>query len=411
VNLPFFLANRLARTSLNSFSKFIVKICILATCISVAVMILSTAIFDGFKRTITNKFYSSWGNVHVMNFVSPGDNLYLPTDLVLDSNLLDKLKNEPNVQSAHPYYVQRALLKSKSEMEGILMKGIDKSYLSKLANGYNLQGTSIHFSDSTYSKEIMLSKYTAQKLNVQLNDSLLVYFMQKQNELPRARKLKVCGIFETGLQENDKHFAIADIQLLHRLAMDSNYAIFGYELHLKNADLTDQTNTTIYNTLLAPPLKSYTIQERFLDVFTWLNLIKKDLNLIYIIVLIVAIINMISSTLILILERTTMVGILKSLGATTKSIANIFFWQSLYISFVGILLGTLLAFVLAFVQSTFHVLKLDPAIYYINYVQVDISIVKTLVIIFGTLIISALLLIIPLILVKKINPIKALRFE
>jgi lipoprotein-releasing system permease protein len=411
VNLPIFIANRIARTNKNSFSRFIVKICILSTAISVAVMILSTAVFDGFEKTITQKFYSSWGNIHVMNFVSPGDNLYLSNGLSMDSNLYKQLKKADNVQNVNPYQVQRALLKSKTEMEGIILKGVSKDYTANFNTGFNVKGQKISFHSPTYSRQIMLSKHTAQKLNVRYNDSILVYFMQAQNELPRARKLQVCGIYETGLHENDKHFAIADIRLLHALAMDTNYAIYGYELHLKNEKKVTETNNAIFKQILIPPLKSYTLQERFAEVFTWLNLIKKDLSLIYFIVLVVAIINMISSTLILILERTTMIGILKSLGARTNKVASIFFWQSLYITFLGILCGTALALFLAFVQQTFHVLKLDPAIYYIDYVQINISILKTLLIILGTLLISALLLFIPLILVKKINPTKALRFE
>ncbi len=374
-------------------------------------MIISTAIFDGFEKNITDKFYTSWGHIHIMNFVNPGDNLYLNSDLVLDNKLHQALKTFPNVQDAYPYQVQRSLLKSKTEMEGILLKGVDADYILDRSKFLNITGSTLQTDSINYSKQILLSSYTAKKLNIQAKDSLLLYFIQNSNELPRARKLQVSGIYQTGLQENDKHFAIADIKLLHRLANDSSNGIFGYELYVTDDTKTKETNDALYKNILKPPLNSYTIQERFKDVFIWLQLIKKDLNLIYIIVLIVAIINMTSSTLILILERTNMVGTLKSLGARTKQIAGIFFYQSLFITFLGTLFGALLAIIIAVLQNKFHFLKLDPNIYYINYVQIKLSLLKMVVIIGGTISISAILLLIPLILVITINPTKALRFD
>jgi lipoprotein-releasing system permease protein len=411
VNISWFLAKRIAIPKHKTFSRFIVRLCVIATAISVAVMVMSTALFDGFEQAITNKFLNSWGNLQVMNYDASGASFQQQSPLLLDSTLMRQLSSIENVKTVSPYAIQNTVFKTKSDIQGALLKGVDAQFDWQRVQQFMIAGKKITYNDSGYSKQIIISNYQSEKLNVHVGDSLVAYFIQDQSDVPRARKLEVCGIYETGLMENDKLFAYADIALVHRIKSDSLGSIFGYEITLHDAAKSKDVQQQMQSTCVTAPLEAYTIQERFSYIFQWLGLIKSDLSIIYIIMLIVAVMNIISGILILILERTQMIGVLKSVGASNKSIQQVFFWQSLYICIVGITAGIVLAVGLCLWQKYFPFIKLDPKVYYVNYVQVHLQATKIASIAVGTLLVCALLLLLPTYLVNKINPIKALRFD
>jgi lipoprotein-releasing system permease protein len=411
VNIAWFLAKRIAVPTHKTFSSFIVKLCTLATAISVAVMILSTSLFDGFEKAITHKFYNAWGNLQIMNFDASGNSYLQQQQLSLDSSLIRNITNIKQVKSIHSYAIQHVVFKSKNGIQGAMLKGVNRQYDWARIQQTITIGKPITYADSSYSKQIIISTNQAAKLNVTVGDSIIAYIIAQQGEQPRARKLQICGIYETGLIENDKLFAYTDIALIHRINADSTNNIFGYECMLHNPNDAVLVQQQIQNSFLSAPLEVYRIQERFAYIFQWLGLIKSDLSIIYIIMLIVAVMNIISGILILILERTQMVGILKSVGNSNASIQQIFFWQSLFIAGIGILIGIVLAITLCLLQQHFSIIRLDPTVYYVSTLQVDLNAGKIAIIAFGTLVVCGLLLLIPTYLVNKINPIKALRFD
>jgi lipoprotein-releasing system permease protein len=411
VYLPLFIAKRLALPKQKTFSGFITRLCILATAISVAVMVISTSLFDGFEKAIHSKFYNCWGNIHVMNFDPTGTAFISSDTLLKDETLINNIKNVDGVTSIYPFQIKSGVFKSKTDVEGFLFKGVAKDYDWKRIKMNIVSGSEITYTDSGYSKEILLSSYMANRLQVNAGDSIISYFINQGLEAPKARKLIIKGIYSTGLYENDKLFAICDIRLIHRINNDTNYTIFGYEIMVKDFKKTTEISDNIYTKYLQPPVQSYTVQQRFAKVFNWLALVKDDLKIIYIIMIIVAIVNMITGILIFILERTRMVGILKSIGQKNTSIMQIFWWQCMITSAIGIALGVIIAVCLCLFHQAFPFIKLDPKVYYVSHLQIHLNLIKILIIALGTLGITALIMTIPTLLVKQIKPLKALRFD
>jgi lipoprotein-releasing system permease protein len=410
VNISWFIAKRIAIPKQKTFSSFIVRLCIIATAISVAVMIMSTALFDGFEKAITTKFYNSWGNIQVMNYDASSSSFQLQSNLQIDSSIIRNLKSINGVATVCPYAIQNAVFKTKKNIHGALLKGVEANFDWSRLQQFIVQGKPIQYGQ-TYSKQIIISTYQAEKLNVKVGDSMIAYFIQQQGDVPRARKLQICGIYETGLLENDKLFSFTDTRLIHQIQGDSIAHIFGYEIAIDKPENAIVIQQNMQANFISAPLEAYRIEERFAYIFQWLHLIKSDLSIIYIIMLIVAVMNIISGILILILERTQMIGVLKSIGANNSSIQTVFFWQSIYIAVTGIICGVILAVGLCLLQQYFPFIRLDPKVYYVQYVQIDLQAKKIAIIAGGTLLICAILLIIPTILVRKVNPIKALRFD
>jgi lipoprotein-releasing system permease protein len=411
LNISYFIAKRLISTRGKSFSSFITRLCIISTAISVCAMILGSAIYDGFEQGIVDKFYNCWGNIHVMP-ADLNEASFTSTDTIYkDEQLVQRIKETPNVKHVAPFAVTNGLLKSKSNYEGVALKGIDETYDIAKINSFMIDGKPLHFSDSSYSKQILLSKLIAKSLKVQTNDSVIAYIVNGNNEIPRARKLQVCGLYQTGLFENDKVFALVDLKLLHILQGDTMGRIFGYEVQTKNTKLNVQTRDELYNKVLQPPLNAYTIEERFKRVFQWLVLVEQNLSTVYIILIVVALINIITCLFILILERTKMIGLLKSFGQANLGIQRIFIWQNLLISFIGIIAGAALALLLGWLQYQFHVVKLNPEIYYVDYVQLKFVPYKILAIICLTTLLFLAVLLLSSFIVKFISPLKAIRFD
>ncbi len=411
MNVPFYIARKISSKNAKSFARFITRLCIAATAVSVCVMVLSTALLDGFKGAITSKFYNCWGHIHIMNFDATGNGFKQSEPLPYNDTLYNAIQQDKNIEDIQAFGIQSIVLKNKTGIQGLLLKGITKDYTAAAFKPFMASGNFITFSDTTYSRQIMLSTTQASKLSVKAGDSIVAYFVQEQGEAPRARKLQVSGIYQTGLQENDKLFAIADLKLIHKLNNDSINNIFGYEVKVKDLSKIQETKKLLQKKYVQLPLNAYTIQERFSYIYQWLQLVEQDLNIIYIIMLIVAIINIISAIIILILERTQMIGILKSLGSTNNSIRKIFVYQSLYISGIGIAMGVGLALLLGAIQQYYPIVKLDPKVYYVSSVQISFTWYKVAAIALGTFVVTGLLLIIPTIITKRITPLKALKFD
>ena len=317
----------------------------------------------------------------------------------------------PQVQSIHPFATKYAILKTTDEMEGVLLKGLDDTYDFNNLSGFLKQGRWVQFPDSSYSREIAISSYTASQLQLKVNDRILIYFIRPDGSM-RPDKLTVVGIYKTGIEEYDKTFAMGDIRLIQRLNSWENFEIGGYEIFLKDYEQMDAVSNEVYDHKLFPQLwETQTVKEIYPNIFDWLQIQDTNQGILITIMVIIAVINLITCFIILVLERLRMIGVLKALGATDWGVQRIFLQHSVYITFTGIIIGTLFALGLLFLQLKTGFIRLQEEAYYMDVAAVKIEWWQVALVCAGTLIVSFLVLLIPSLIVRKIQPVKAIRFR
>ena len=389
MNLELFIARRLALGDKKSFSRFIIRIAIVAIALSLAVMIVSTCMVSGFSKEIKERIFGFWGEVHITNF--DNNESFESTPLKKEQVQLDKIRKAQDVRNVAPFIIKAGILKSKTEIDGIALKGVDKEYDWKKIQTYLKDGRMLVFNDTAAVKEIMISRSTAKRLNLKVDDNVIAYFIRKDLAAPLGRKLKVCGIFHTGLEEYDRQYALVDIQLLRDLNQWKDNEVAGYEVRLKNMDRMDA--------------------EINRNIFEWLDLQKINEYLILGLMVVVAVLNMITALIILILDRTNMIGILKSLGANDKSITKVFLYNAAYIILNGLFWGNIFGLGICLLQHFTGFIKLNEENYYLSEAPVYFNIGAILLINIGTLVICTVILLLPAKLISRISPMKAIRFE
>ncbi len=411
LNLSTFIARRIAFNQQKSFSRFIIRLSIAATMISVAVMIITVSFVNGFQETVSNKVFSFWGHVR-MGMRQPAKASIAEEEPVqANDSLVKKVLTYPGVRSVHPFATKNAILKTSDEMEGVLMKGLDKTYDTAHMEAFMQTGRWIRFNDSSYSREIIISTYTAKQLNLKVNDRIFIYFIKPDGRL-RPDKLTIAGIYKTGIEEYDKFFAIGDIQLIRQLNNWSPNQIGGYEVFLDNYKDMDRTSNAIFDDASFPMLwETKTTREIYPNIFDWLDIQDTNQNILLTIMTIIAIINLITCLIILVLERLRMIGILKALGARNWNVQKIFLNYSAIITLTGIVLGTLFALGLLWLQQATGFIRLPEDAYYMDKASVKIVWWQIMIIIGGTLAISVIILLIPSVIVRRIRPIRAIRFS
>nr|MBP6315736.1 ABC transporter permease [Chitinophagaceae bacterium] len=411
MNISFFIANKIAFQQKKSFSSFIVKIAIIAIALSTGVMIVGTAITKGYQKVISEKFYDCWGEIHITNFLPDPSHILNDEKFDTDSTLIKNIAALKEVKSVHTYSIQSCLLKTKESMESILLKGLDNAESKLLSPEYLIEGEKISFEKDKFSEQIILSKTTADKLQLKVNDRVVIYFLHKNEYQPKARKVRIVGIYQTGLEDYDNHFILCDGRLINHINNDSSQKIQGYEIYLHDHTTTQVVEKNIFENFIDAPLQIYPIEKRFANIFSWLEMMKMNELIIVLIMLIIAVINMITALLILIMERTQMIGILKSLGMPNAGIRNIFMYTSFYIISAGVLMGALLGVGLCLLQAHFGIISLDEAVYYVNKVPIYLEPSTVASIIVGTILICLSLLLIPIYIIRTISPTKALKFN
>lgn len=411
MNLSFFIAKRLAFTGKKSFSLFITRIAIAAVALSVSVMVLGTAITQGYQKDIKDKFIAAWGDVHITQFLPDPNGLMNDDKFVRSDSLLDAIRKTPGVAHVFTYSLQSAILKSPQEMEGIILKGIeDTSNLHYFKSFLKSGNLNLPRDSSGYCRNIALSQSLANKLNVKQEDALLLYMVDRDNFQPRARKVKVTAIFSTGVEDFDQHVILGDQRMIQQFHHEPHHMIQGYEVHLNKIVDVKKTCAALDN-LLTAPITLYPIEKRFASIFSWLGMMKTNERIIIIIMMIIAFINMITALLILILERTRMIGVLKTVGMQPSAIRTIFLYNSAFIIVSGVLIGMFVGLGLAYLQYHFHFVPLDESSYFISYVPIYIRPDIIFGIGIGTIFLSLVLMLIPTILVHRLNPSKAVRFQ
>lgn len=433
MNIEHFIAKRIAFSGSKSFTRVIVRIAIAAIAISMTVMILTTAIISGFKKEITDKIFGFWGHIHITdsnvnrNFEVtpiPTDESFYDTIRTLkrvsyqrEPSAIDQLLHRESpivstfsgIKGVYPFIILPGLLNTKEDFHGVLLKGVDTQYNWDKLNAFIVDGHPISYHQDSISDELLISKNIAEKLQLKTNDKVVLNFIRDQDQI--KKRFTICGIYNTGLEEYDRRFGIVDLKKLQDILGWASHEAQGMEVILDDVRDLDVYSDYIYYEVVPANYYVESIRAKFPSIFEWLKLQDINEKIILQLMVLVAIINMITVLLILILERTQMIGILKSLGMHNGSIRKIFLWHAAYIIFFGLLVGNLIGVGLAWLQKQFKFIKLDEANYYLDTAPIDIYFSTLITINIATLLITVLFLTIPTLIITRITPVKALRFE
>lgn len=412
-----FIANRIAFNQSEgpggqkSFSRFIIRLSAAATIISVAVMIITLGFVNGFQETVSNKVFSFCGHIRVQNKEADRAAISEETPIEKNNSAVEAIKKDQRVKTIHPFATRYAILKTKEEMEGVLLKGLDASYDFNHLKPFLKKGRWLKFSDTSYTLEIIISEHTAKQLSLKLDDRILIYFIRTDGSL-RARQLNVVGIYKTGIEEYDKNFAIGDLRLIQRLNEWNPNEIGGYEIFLNDYSLMEKVSVDLFAESAFPERwDTKPIKEIYPNIFDWLNMQDVTRNVLLGFMILVAVINLITCLIILVLERIRMVGVLKAVGASDWTVQKIFLRHSLIITLTGVLIGTALGLGILYFQYATGFIKLEEEAYYMSEAAVKIIWWQVGAVCAGTLLISFLVLTIPSYIVRKVQPVKAIQFR
>jgi lipoprotein-releasing system permease protein len=410
LNLPSFIARRIAFNSEHSFSRFIIRLAITATAISVMAMILTIAFAQGFKNAIAEKMYAFSGHIRVQYFDAGKTEIAEEKPIAINDTVFSIIKNDPEVISVHAYATKDAILKSRESFEGLKLKGVEPAYSFAHMQRFLKSGSWIHFPDSGYSSEINVSAYTANKLNIKTGDKLFTYFIQPDGS-KRVRPMVVAGVFKTGIENYDRVNALVDLRLIQRLNNWSAQEIGGYEIFIRDYEMADSISYRIFEKL---PQKwnSQSVTEIYQNIFDWLNLQDTTIVIVIIIMILVAILNLVTCLIILLLERTHMIGLLKALGSPDSGIRRIFLYHGSLITFGGIILGNIIGLLFYWLQDSYGFIRLPEDTYFISTAAVKISWQQVCWVNLGTFIICFAVLLLPsFFIIRRLSPVKAIAFS
>jgi lipoprotein-releasing system permease protein len=408
MNLSFFIARRYLVKQKGTFSSFIIRLAIVATALSVAVMIAAMAIVTGFQYAVSEKMFGFMGHVQVRNYNETGSSGGAFADPVYaDPALMQQLRSIPQVAAVSPFANRPVIVQANNLLEGLMLKGVDKNY--RFQRGITMLGNAIDYTDTSYSKDILLSKTTADRLNVAVGDTVQINFIDES--IPRIRRVRVAGFYHSGMEDMDKFYAVCDLRLLQRLNNWTADSINGYQLDLADANDADSVAALIHFNLISAPLAVYTTAGTYTFIFDWLKLQDVNSLLLIVIMAIVAVINMGAALLIIIVDRAVMIGLLKALGMSFETTRNIFLSIAAIVGGAGILLGNLLAFGICYLQLRYGFLKLPENSYYMRYVPIRIVWWKVVVVDITTLCLCIFCMWLPTLYIRRVQPAKVLQFK
>lgn len=405
MRFEWFIAGRISFRSERTFSKVVVRIAVAAIALSVAVMISSLAIVQGFQSEIRNKVIGFGSHIQISHVKL---NRSFETQPIEESQeLYQILQQVPGVVQLQPYAFKPAIFQAQDAIEGVIMKGVDERYDWSFLEQRLVRGRVPRYSDTAASLEVVLSQIQANKLEVDIGARVETYFLQ---ERPRRRPFEVVGIYNTGLEEVDERFFFGDLQHIRILNNWETDQVGGIEVLLNDHSLMQPVSNDI-RFMVPPTMEARTIKEQYPQLFDWLELLNVNVEIILTLMILVASINMITALLIMILEKTQMIGILKALGSRNFGVRKIFIINAVLLTLLGLIIGNAVGLGLMLVQDTFHIIQLPQESYYVSTVPVLILWKDVLLVNVGTLLVCTLVMFIPSLLVTRITPLRALRFQ
>jgi lipoprotein-releasing system permease protein len=414
MNLPYFIAQRLikGRREGTSFSRPINIIAIVGIAMGLAVMILAVSILTGFKKQIREKVVGFGSHIQIVNLDS---NLSFETAPVSDTQkFITRIKQIPGIEHIEVYATKAGIIRTDEDIQGVVLKGIGSDFDWSYFKSNMVDGSVFTVTDTGRTDKVIISKKIADMLRLKTGDSFDMLFIQ---DPPRMRKFMISGIYETSLEEFDKMYVFCDIGHIKRLNGWRDDQVSGFEVYIKDFNNLNEMTTAIRDsigykiTAEDTKFKVTNIRNRYPQIFDWLNF--QDINVIIIIILmlIVAGFNMISGLLILILEKTNMIGILKSLGAEDITLRRVFLYQAAYLIGKGLFWGNLIGIGLAYLQLKTGAITLDPTSYYIKTVPVNLEMIPILLLNAGSMVAIIIMLLVPSQLISRISPVKAIRYD
>ncbi len=372
-------------------------------------MIITLSLVNGFQKAVSEKVYSFWGHARVQG-VNPFQTIVTDDEgFALTDSIDDAIKTTPGVLKYHAFAVKSVVLKTRGQFEGVLLKGLEDRFDIDGFKHFITKGKFLSFNDSLRYNDVVLSYYTADRLQVGPGDTIQCFFIRNGQDI-RTRPMIVSGIYKTGMEEYDKNFGLADIRFLRRLNLWENNTIGGVEIFINNPESADLIASKINNKL---PLKlsCLSIGEIYPNIFDWLAIQNQTKQIVVVTMLVVAIINLITCLLILVMERTRMVGILKALGMPTTKISTIFWYYAGWIALLGVGIGLILGVGICLLQQTTGLIKMDESTYYVATAPVSMDALQIAGVVLGSLIICLVAIRLPLIYVQRVSPIRAIRFD
>ena len=412
MNFEYFIARRIAahKDYKSSISAPIIKIAILAISLGMITMLISVATSVGLQKKIKEKVSAFNGDLIITNFdTNNSDDSQVPISMQQD--FYPNFTISDNVSHIQITASKGAVIRTQTDFEGIILKGVGPDYNWSFFEDFLTQGEVPTYDTPQMSNQVLISEYLANRLGLKVGDKALAYFFNKNSSTPpRTRAFTISGLYNSGFQQFDAQFIIGDIRHIQRLNRWEPDQIGAFELFVKDFDLIEQTNMQVYNAI-GSTLDTQSIRNRFYAIFEWLDLFDFNVALIIVMMIIVAGFNMITALLVLILERTKMIGILKALGSDNWSVRKIFIYNAMYLVGVGLFWGNLIGIGLLLLQQHFDLFALDPNTYYVSQVPVYLHWSYIVALNLGTLTLCFLILLIPSYIISKISPVKAIRFE
>ncbi|MGB0917182.1 MAG: ABC transporter permease [Flavobacteriales bacterium] len=412
MNTSFFIAKRLIRaggkaeSNTISGTRPIVRIAIAGIALGLAVMIISMAIVTGFQKEITDKIVNFGSDIVITEYSNL--NAIEPKPVSKIQDFYPSLAEVDGIKHIQVFATKAGIIKTDEEIEGVVVKGVGGDFDWSFFQKHLVEGNVFSTTDSSRSKNILISENISKKLKLAVGDRMEVFFIQ--NEKQRARVFDVTGIYKTGLAEYDDRYVITDITHIQRLNKWSKDQVAGFEVFVDDFSRLEELEDVVYHSI-GTSLFSAHVKELQPQMFDWLDLQDMNVRVIIILMLVVAGFNMISALLIMIIERVYMIGTLKSLGMNDGKIQGIFIYQALYLTAVGLFWGNLIGIALCFIQHQFGIITLDEASYYVKVVPINLQVTHILLLNAGTLFFCFLMLLIPSMVVSRIQPLKAIRFS
>jgi lipoprotein-releasing system permease protein len=414
MNTDLFLAKRFIRSQRGSkkHTMPIIRLSIISIAMSLTVMILSVAIVTGFKQEIRNRVIGFSSHIQIKNYDL--NNSFETTAINKNLEFLPALKKLPGVKHMQVFATKPGMIKTKSDVQGVIVKGVGSDFDWTFIENHMVEGRPFVVNDSSRTNEIVLSKKLSNLLNLKIDDEFAMFFI---DEKPRMRRFKLIGMYKTSLEQFDMQTMLVDIGHIQRLNNWDSETIGGFEIYIEDFNEIEYLTRGIKEIVEyrfsedGGRLQVKNIKQNYPQIFDWLKLLDMNVWVILIIMIVVAVINMISGLIILILDRTFSIGLLKALGTDNSSMRKIFLYQALYLISKGLVWGNIISIMFMILQDKFHLIKLDQASYFIDYAPVNFNIAHLIIINLAALATIFTFMLLPVIIVSRIQPVKTLRYN
>lgn len=400
------LARRILRDKGDKFSKPIIRLSVFGVSLGVVIMLIAIGVTAGYKQVIEDKVVAMGQHIRISHY--DRNYSYEQIPIMLNDTLLHDVFSHPEVVSMQPYATKVGIIKTADQVEGVVLKGVDKSFNGREFARNMLEGDTLQLNDSVADSRIILSKRLADKLQIKVGDKVRTYFVQ---DPPRQRSFTLSGIYETGLPEYDTKFALVDLRHVQKLNDWDSAQVSGVEVLTRDYSMMDEVGEQLHHQIDIN-LKAETVKQIYPEIFDWIALFDTNVSVLLIITTCVCMITMMSIFFIIILENTKLIGILKTLGMKTKHVVQTFLIVAGGTLLKGLLIGNVIGLGFGWLQQRFHFIKLNPDTYYVNFVPIKFEFWQVLLLNFGVFAACMLVLVVPAwVISRKISPVKAVQFE